>query len=265
MPIQNPGGWRERRYGRILGRDIESYLGSLRTFACHGEEIRGALSSASSKEFWRALAERPNWANYYLVPFEHLLAKFAIIAQVEQVLLATAAEEFPADHVGALQSHLDSAEPNDAREIVPLIFALIANLEAIGLFSLSMTDLMNRVRETGCETSLLRAASIDSGVLSLPPAQFYFKALQFCGMSGELARALKCVARGPHKRRAPYQELRCLEYMLREQGAFEACTQVEIHSLLVDHLGVYGNDDEHENSQKALFALFRKWRKEAEN
>ena len=86
------------------------------------------------------------------------------------------------------------------------------------------------------------------------------KDFQFQGEHVALAEFLGIVAQGPHKGRIPYQELRWMEYLLREQGAFRACKQQEIFDLLVRDLKVYGNDSDHADAKKALFALFRKWR-----
>jgi hypothetical protein len=89
------------------------------------------------------------------------------------------------------------------------------------------------------------------------------KSLQMSGSTKELASFLQAVAHGPHKTRLVYPELRWAEYLLRDQGAFDNCTQDEIHELIVVHLKLYDDDSKLKDSKKALFMLFRKWRKES--
>lgn len=255
--------WRAKRYGRILGRDIEKLLNSLREFSQLADELRTLVTSDKAEKFWVGLAKRPQWGDYYLRPFSALIARFVLIADAGKVVREMASAEFPSDHISALEHHLDQVEPKDSAELIPMLFALVGNLEAIGAFSCSMSDLLDRVIKKACVESLARAASIDTAVLALPAAQFYMKALQLTGERVELAAFLGEVGQGPHKRRAPYNELRLIEYLLREQGAFKACSQREIFDLVVNGLKVYGSEEDHADAQKALFALFRKWRLEA--
>lgn len=255
--------WRKKRYGRILGEDAERQLSVFREFAREGEELRELLTTKKAVKFWREFAKSPAWGHYYQEPFERLVARFIVLANAGDVVKSIAQHEFPVDHIGELEAHLDQQElPGECPELIGLLFALMGNLDAIGLYSCTVKDFLDRVVSQSCVMSLARAASIDTGVLSLPVSQAVMKALQFQGEHEALAEFLGIVAQGPHKRRIPYQELRWMEYLLREQGAFRKCKNREIFELLATHLKVYGSDADHADAQKAMFELFRKWRKE---
>lgn len=254
--------WRLKRYGKILGKDVESQLRAFREFAADGEELRSVISGEKAGIFWKKVAASPMWAHYYLEPFEVLLARFAVLASAGEVVKSIASKEFPADHVDAeLGAHLEAVDSPDDPKLIALLFALMANLDAIALFSCTMSDLVLQATKNGLLQPLARAASVDVGVLSLPGAQLAMKAMQLGGDSTMLLDFLSHVGQGPHRARSPYQEVRWVGYLLREQGAFECCSHDEIHELIVNGLGIYGGDMEHKDSKKALFALFRKWRR----
>lgn len=258
--------WRLKRYGRILGKEVERQLFAFREFSREGQELRALLMTEDAAKFWRELAKSPTWAHYYQESFTTLIARFVALAKAGDVVRSMAQREFPADHVDDLEAHLGEHDPpSECPELIGLLFALMANLEAIALFSCTMNELLLRAQSHACFQSLARAASIDVGVLSLPNAQFAMKAMQLVGETELLSEFLGAVAQGPHKGRIPYQELRWMEYLLREQGAFRACSQQEIYDLLARDLKVYGDDREHPDAKKALFALFRKWRLELAN
>lgn len=258
--------WRLKRYGRILGRDIERQLVAFRELEREGAEMKSLIVGDNSLKFWKRLARNPSWAHYYLEPFERLVARFAILSGTSDLISRIAQDEFPADRLDAeLTPVLEHAEPSDESALIPMMFALLGNLESIARYSCTMSDLLTRVREKVCVSSLARAASIDVGVLALPNTQFLLKALQLAGDSASLTEFLKGVAQGPHQARAPYQELRWIEYLLREQKALGVSSHDDIYHLVVHGLKIYGDDSEHKDSKKALFALFRKWRREREN
>jgi hypothetical protein len=258
--------WRLKRYGRILGRDIEQQLIAFREFERQGAELKSLISGDDALKFWTKLAQNPAWAHYYLEPFATLVARFAILSGTGGVISRIAQDEFPADRLEAeLTPALEHAEPSDDSALIPLMFALLANLESIARYSCTMSDLIRRFRERACVHSLARAASIDVGVLALPATQILLKSLQLAGDSASLADFLRGIAQGPHQARAPYQELRWIEYLLREQQALGVASNEDIYQLVVHGLRIYGDDSEHKDSKKALFALFRKWQREQAN
>jgi hypothetical protein len=231
-----------------------------RSFLEQEDELRLLIGTEEASRFWAELAKNPSWGLYYLESFVTLLARFMVMSDSASVITSIAAHEFPADHFASeLTAHLDSVEAPDDARLIPMFFALVGNAEAITRFSCTMNDLLVQAQR-GDMVALARAASIDVGVLALPACQFPMKALQFTHQHDELAHFLNAVAQGPHQGRAPYRELRWIEYLLYEQGAFGACTQSEIYELVVDGLRIYGTDSDHKDSKKALFALFRKWR-----
>jgi hypothetical protein len=257
--------WRSKRYGRILGSTVEEHLEMFRTVIAQGEEMRARVGSTDGAKFWEELGKNPTWANFYLQPFVHLLARFAVMSNTAEAITELAKREFPSDHVkDELYSKLDEVEPPDSPLLIPMFLAVLGNMESITRFSCTLDELLVKAA-AGDVDALAKAASIDTGVLSLPICQLPLKLLQLTREHSSLRAFLASVAQGPHQGRIPYQELRWVEYLLREQGAFEACTQTDIYELIVDGLKVYGDDSDHRDAKKALFATFRKWRKQLAN
>jgi hypothetical protein len=256
--------WRSRRYGKILGSDLEAILQGIRNSWHDGQEIRALLASDRASKFWGEIAKSPHWGQFYQLTFAQVVALMGQITGTIDLIVDAANSEYPSDLlVGELSSRLDASEPGDDPRTLPLVLTLIANLDSIARYSLGVNDLLRRASRNGCVESLARAASMDTGVLALPQAQLLMKSLQMSGSTKELASFLQAVAHGPHKTRLVYPELRWAEYLLRDQGAFDNCTQDEIHELIVVHLKLYDDDSKLKDSKKALFMLFRKWRKES--
>lgn len=255
--------WRTKRYGRILGADVELLLASLRDVWREGQEVRESLIRPGAERFWERLAQGPSWAHLYQLPFEQVIALFAKMTGTLELIIESARSDCPSDAVMRdLPVALESQElPSDPLAL-PLILVLIANLDSISRYSLTINNLMERVRHHQCVESLSRAASVDTGVLALPQAQLFMRSLQIAGEYRELSDFLRSVGSGPHKGRAVYQELRWAEYILRDQGAFESCTHDEIHDLIVYRLRLYDDDRKLKDSKKSLFMVFQKWWRE---
>ena len=145
------------------------------------------------------------------------------------------------------------------------MIATAGNIEAIVHYSCSIHDLLALAKRTGNIEPIIKAAGIDVAVLSLPGVIALLRTLQMGQMHDKLGAILATVAKGPHRRRIQYPKLRWVEYLLRHGKAFETCTQDEIATLIIDDLHLYGDDHEHKDAKKALFAMFRKWQREAAN
>lgn len=264
--IDESMGWRERRYGKILGRDVEAHIFTFREISERAKALKAQLADSEKPEFWTELVKEPNWAAHYQVSFEIVMARFMLMTKSSEIISELAKQKFPTDTAKIkLEEYFSNKEAPDSPQFLPLFFAINGNIEAITQFSCTMNDLLLRAQNENFLYFLAKAASIDTAILSLPAAQVFMKFLQFSGETETLLEFFRFIGRGPHKTRQLYQELRWAEYLLREQGAFEACTQDEIFDLLVNGLKIYGDDGEHKDAKKALFMLFRKWRKEAGN
>ena len=146
---------------------------------------------------------------------------------------------------------------------MPVAWALHANLEAIARYSRTVNDMLAAAMRDD-EQALFDALSVDSHLVSLPGCLAALRLGQLY-RDDSFADAVFKAIKGPHKRRLVYPKLRWAEYLLRDGGAFDACTEDELFDLIVVRLKLYGGDAEHKDAKKALFSLFRKWRKEAGN
>lgn len=253
------GHWRQAKYGRITGEQIEKCLGFF-------EQVWSERNAwVVEEDRWLSAVEKlsavPNWTVFYQDSLIELVAKIIAITglqeKVMEALASSNAVDALLDAVGELPD-----EPPEHPAAIPLAMALVGNLDAIAHYSRSINDMIRASRERGEIRPLFDALSVDSLISTMP---FFQAAIRLGQLAGDpsTAEAVLTAIKGPHKARLIYPVLRWAEYLLRDQGAFEACTQDEIHELLVVHLRLYDDDSRLKDSKKSMFMLFRKWRNEA--
>lgn len=256
--------WRSRKYGRISGFGIEQSL----SFIDQVYEIRSGLNlSTNPDSFGRMvgyIASIPNWAHYYKYPTMTLLQMAIGAAGVSDIVASAAKDPEPqAAFIDAVNSLPDEG-PEPSAAVMSIMFAAMGNAEAIASYSMSIYDMLKLSASRNDPKLIRRAISIDAYVLTLPLVISQLRIGQLIG-NMEGPEFFTSGLRGPDKRRDVYTKLRMVEYLLREMGAFDSCSEREIHELVVDHLGLYDDDTRLGDSKKALFALFRKWQKSAGN
>lgn len=189
-----------------------------------------------------------------------LLAKIAVVSGLAPKLSEAVESSSPASFLFDAVNELPDEAP-DHPAALPLAFAMIGNLDAIACYSRSINDMIEKAKE-GDVQSLFVAVSVDSLVSTMP---FFQAALRLGQLSGDPSAASEIfkAIKGPHRKRLEYLELRWVEYLLRDQGAFEACSKQEIYELVVEHLKVYDVAGDKEDAKAGLFKLFRTWQKQA--
>lgn len=259
--MSNLNDWRSQAYGKATGGQLESVLASFSK--CWSE--RAQYASADSPEVaWRRiskLASVPNWVTLYNCPLLELFGKFVAVTGTSQAIQRAAASADPYAAIAeAIEAIPDEAPDHPAA--LPLAMACVANLEAVAHYSRTINDMLAALRERADFDALGQALSIDSVVITLPICQAMLRYGQLSADSS-FAQELLGAVTGPHKKRLVYPKLRWAEYLLRDCGAFDTCSQEEIFELIVVHLKLYGDDSEHKDAKKSLFMLFRKWWEEA--
>jgi len=253
--------WQDKPYGKITGGQLESVLASF--FKCWTERTQYA-SAGDPEVTWRRiskLASVPNWVALYNCPLLELFGKFVALTGTAEAIQRAAASADPYAAIAeAIEAIPDEAPDHPAA--LPLAMACIANLEAVAHYSRTINDMLAAFRERADFDALGQALSIDSVVITLPICQAMLRYGQLSADSS-FAQELLGAVTGPHKKRLVYPKLRWAEYLLRDCGAFDACSQDGIFELIVVHLKLYGDDREHKDAKKSLFGLFRKWWKEA--
>lgn len=256
--------WRGRKYGRISGLGLERYV----LFIDQVDAIRSEFKASDTPESYGRLVKYissiPNWAHYYRVPMTKLLQLVIGATGIAEVVAAAAKSEEPqVAFMGAISSSVTPIG-DPGKDAMAVIFAAMGNAEAISRYSMSIYDMLQLAALRQDPKLIRQAISIDAYVLTMPLVMSQMRIGQLIGdMSG--ADFLVAGLRGPDKRRSVYSKLRMVEYLLREMGAFESCSEKDIHDLVVLHLGLYDDDTKLDDSKKALFALFRKWQKSVGN
>ncbi|MFT3806054.1 hypothetical protein [Arenimonas sp.] len=255
--------WRLRLYGRISGGQVESYLAMLNEIWSGRSKMFDGLSEQQLKNGVTKLAEIPNWVGFYQLSLVQLIAYMLVESGFKDELLRAAQSDDPISVVTSLIESLPEEAPEGSKAI-PAAFAMIGNLDSISRYSRSINDLLRDAREKQDVGAIFKALSVDSYISTLPAIQVVMRMGQMAG-DGSFAEVVFKAIRGPHKKRQVYETLRWAEYLLRDQGAFLACSQDDIHDLIVNRLHLYDDDTKKKDSKKALFMLFRKWQKEAGN
>lgn len=253
--------WRNHKYGRISGADLERCLKMFREVWAD----RQTWSDVNHDEdkWWEAVQKLipvANWTPYYQLTLVELLARIAVISGIADTLVAAVNSGAPATFLLDAFDDIPDIAP-DHPEAIPLAFAMIGNLDAIARYSRSINDMMVACKEGEIE-ALLQALSVDSYVSTMPLFQASMRLGQLSGDSSAAEDVFKAI-RGPHKKRADYPDLRWAEYLLRDQGAFASCSKEEIYELIVERLAIYDPKGEKKDAKSALFKLFRTWQLQA--
>lgn len=260
MPKESKNlAWRDRKYGRVSGGDLSRLLAA---FDEIWEERESFVSLKDNPEEWGeslgTLVALPNWATFYEIDFLKLVA--TLMVQTGHAEAFTAAAK---DGVEGLLDFVESLPdfPPPSKEVLPACMAMIGNLEAISLYSRSMNDMIKAARGGDIE-ALGQAISVDAYIISFPIFLAGMRLDQFTGDARFTKEVMRAIS-GPHKKRYEYIKLRWAEFLLRDQGAFEVCTREDIYSLIVEHLKLYDPIGDKKDPKAGLFALFRKWQKQA--
>lgn len=259
--MSGAASWRSRPYGKITGGQLEDVLTA---FSAHWTERTQYASAANPEEAMTRivrLAAIPNWVGFYSHSLLEMLGMMVAITGSANALQHAVLSADPYTAVTDVFEALPD-EPPDHPAALPLAMAFVTNLEAVARYSRTVNDMLAAMRDRGDLEALGHALSIDSAVVTLPICQAMLRYGQMTN-DPSFAKELLGAVMGPHKKRLVYPKLRWAEYLLRDVGAFDACSQDEIYELIVVHLKLYGDDAEHKDAKKSLFALFRKWWKEA--
>jgi hypothetical protein len=156
--------------------------------------------------------------------------------------------------------HLEDSNVYTLMRLLQLQISVEYSLQCMQTYSVSLNDLLQRVKD-GNDLAFRRAVGIDPTIIQAPTMQ---RRLAFAVIEKDkkfLSLYRAAIANGPHKARATYSELRLVELMMRELGAFKNLSQEEIHDVVVSDLRLYGRKDS--DNLKGLFALIANWRKDA--
>lgn len=253
--------WRAKRYGKISGGEISRCIELFREIW----SLREAWQEVNRDErSWNDAFEKlisvPNWTHFYQDSLLVLLAKVAVVSGLSPKLAEAVDAPSPVSFLLDSVDHLPDEVPEHPAAL-SLAFAMIGNLDAIACYSRSINDMIEQAKN-GDIDSLFAALSVDSLVSTMP---FFQAALRLGQLSGDPSAAAEVFAaiKGPHKKRFEYTELRWVEYLLRDQGAFDVCSKQEIYELLVEHLKIYDISGQQEDAKAGVFKLFRSWQKQA--
>jgi hypothetical protein len=189
------------------------------------------------------------------------------------LLICVVGEQAAFDRLaGAVDKHeevlkMAEEEPTDPGRVRPakalfavgLLMALGKSAECMSLYSVSMNELVARVRVGNLE-ALLRAVTVDPTVLSAPSAAHQLS-LAVMRKDKLFLRRLQKALSGPHKGRHPYKKLRFSALMLEESGAMAAGNREHVFDVVTNQLRLY--EQRHGDAFKGLFTQFARWKADA--
>lgn len=253
--------WREKSYGRLTGGELERCLSVFRDCWSERAELLGPLDAEQWPRALERLMAVPNWTPFYQDSLIELIGKVLVVAGMSGAVESVIHQERPVEGLLEAVASLPDTPP-DHPAAMPLAFAMLGNLEAIARYSRSINDMIRACREQEDIQALFDALSVDSLISTMP---FFQAALRLGQLTGDatIAEQLLSTIKGPHRKRLIYPELRWAEYLLRDQGAFYACSREDVYELIVVHLRLYDPSGSQKDPKAALFTLFRAWQKEA--
>lgn len=205
------------------------------------------------------------WAHYYELPLgAHILLLMTQFVDVERIKKIV---EAPDQAKALIDLTNEADEPSfferfqemskaDVLLILGLVTSMTRNLRAMRAYGLSINELLVK---GGDRDALRKAISIDPTVIACPSVN-----LQICLRSIESKNGakvfLKAALKMPSKKREPYEELRIVERMLNEVGAFQA-SRVDLASLIIEKFKSY--DGGGSAPVKGLFSRLHAYRSEA--
>lgn len=142
---------------------------------------------------------------------------------------------------------------------IALLQVLVKSMEAVQYFSLTMDELVRKAA-AGNDEAMVRAVSIDPTVLSCPPIAHRFSVAVMTKEKNLLRRISKAF-NGPHKGKIPNRDLRYIQRVLDEAGAFEVASRSQIFDVLANKLGLY--EQLKGDPKKGLETLLARWREDA--
>lgn len=142
---------------------------------------------------------------------------------------------------------------------VALLQVLLSSIKSVQYFSLTMDELVRKV-ESGNDEAMIRAVSIDPTVLSCGPVAHRFSLAVIANDKKLLRRISKAFA-GPHKGKKPNRDLRYVQRVLDDAGAFKVASRSHIFDVLANKLGLY--EQLKGDPKKGLETLFARWKADA--
>ena len=205
------------------------------------------------------------WWNHYELTFpEHLAVLFCVTGwrgpleeAAKQKNPTKAFLEFAKID---LKSKFDDSIPNPKPEEISLVFNFLIglghSLEAIGLYGLSINELLSKARKTGDITHVKHAIGIDRTVVATPTAARFIAQSQLQKDHHALNALFKRAK--PHERRRTHSDLRHIERALWECDALKTGVPKEVIDMIVKDLGGYADIADAGKNIRQLFTAFRK-------
>ena len=158
--------------------------------------------------------------------------------------------------------------------VIALLIALSYSCRSIGLYSLSIPELVRKgldgddvsvgerqVGRGGDDVALRHAVSVDPSVLSMPTVASYLATLQLEGDKRELSSIFRAAVKGPSKQLQPSWQLRYMERVFREGGTIESYGRDAVFRLVTERLRLY--DSRGADPFKGLYTAFDRWKESA--
>jgi hypothetical protein len=146
-------------------------------------------------------------------------------------------------------------EPEKISLICNFLIGLDYSLQAIGLYGLSINELLAKAR-TGDINALKHAIGIDRSVVATPTAARIIALAQMRDDHHILNSLFKRAK--PHERRKTHSGLRHIHRVLWECGALETGVSNEVIDLIVKDLGEYPDGADSAKNVRQLFSEYRK-------
>ena len=253
--------------GPLSLKDIERFNGRLAEVLSLESTLREIEGATWVPKFYRRTGIPLVWAWVYSFSFAETLALALHVVGLQEDFLCRLRSDNPYDAILDLAEKFDPDPKSDRHfrrrliAVLPLLYAMVNSIRAIGYHSQSIDELLARGVGGGEPVMLRNAVAVDPTVLSNPLVADHVSRLQLRGHKKELALLYRAASNGPRKQLQPNAQLRYMERLLSESGAIQQHGREAIFELVTRRLKLY--DDRGADPYKALFMSFDRWRKDA--
>lgn len=260
MACKNGGysGWDNKR---LSAKQYQQLLRDWKETLRYGVELRAEVAKGDSQITQSvSVGGGYNWWVYYDLSFVQLLGVFVcLFGWSDKLKELSGSEDASAEFMEWASS--EAAEPRISADshqqvnfLLNIVQATIYSLEAIGLYGLSINELLYKAR-SGDRMAFIKAMHVDRCVVSSKTGSELLADAQLRTDRRFLNSIFKRM-RAPHKRLKIYADTRALARFLSDVGDYTASSGREIEALVLE-LGLpapRGSKDIHDQMRKFVRA-----------
>jgi hypothetical protein len=239
----------EKEYGKLSLKQLRELYSSYYHLQKEKEELSETIEDRIDR-IKQLFDSAPPWAYWYELSWQKGLALFLITLGLDEEFKKATASPDP--HQAILDMIAEDYElPIDEEDITDeeqgviasLLFSVFNQLEAISIFSLPMSELVEKARN-GNDEALLNAVIVDRGAVAAPSVARRIQLAHLAGDEAFLNKLAKAITRTRPRRPAEeYDDLRFMLEALEASKGLDNLSYEQLYNLFVEELQLYPGEE----------------------